>query len=764
MLFLAFLMIVRLYSNAQLPTYLKLENPKILNACITSGGRVWNTSTKEIVLSVNNQTSLTLSSIYFSDNVNTYIHSNTDGHFIAQIPGRNYNYNVFISILWKYLNNSFSLYSEAGQLISSFNVSANNIYPFQNEIRYTRSNSIYKYVFTSPGEQVLGDFAGTFSTWFLDGNYFLTTQGTVVRLYDRNATLIKIIDVPSAENIGGNGNYFWIYPNSTTQYTFLNLYKVNENASFTYPTGTSSKIFATPKSIAILKFGVEQFSMIALADTEPVLTSHKGAGPYLKSYDADRYGNWTTANESGVVNFGTLTTQPEILNLGSIRSIFGNENGNLAVATSSGHVLVYNFSDSVINHIDTLDLNVSKVKLSQDGKYLAANGNTFDAQYSNDELSLYVYDIASRALVKKWYYNYFHDNTPYLKDFDFSLDGLTVSQKTGTWGGSSWSYFNFSSAVNSADSIFFNNNDNREAPRISPGRNYLLTFVPGSNTTSDIQDISKLYSPTGSLVNAFTGFSSGWINDTKFIFNRLDSVKCLHITCDKYYSAHVYSIDGQVSTGYIIPDSVAMGTKMVKTSTLNNAAVITDSEIYVNNSNVINIKTGKVLFAFDTIPPLSVPLGLDYIAYIKNNSLRIINWRLLSRKIWYKDGDKDGFGNPAIAQMLYKKPAGYVKDNTDCNDSDADLTPLNECIITSLQDSDLGVSVFPNPGNGVYYVKHNNDIVDLKVINSMGQTLHLSVVSNNDLYVIDLSEEPNDLYFLKIRTVHNNVNFKIIKH
>jgi hypothetical protein len=38
---------------------------------------------------------------------------------------------------------------------------------------------------------------------------------------------------------------------------------------------------------------------------------------------------------------------------------------------------------------------------------------------------------------------------------------------------------------------------------------------------------------------------------------------------------------------------------------------------------------------------------------------------------YYVDGDTDGFGNPAISQVsCFGAPAGYVADNTDCNDAD----------------------------------------------------------------------------------------------
>ena len=42
---------------------------------------------------------------------------------------------------------------------------------------------------------------------------------------------------------------------------------------------------------------------------------------------------------------------------------------------------------------------------------------------------------------------------------------------------------------------------------------------------------------------------------------------------------------------------------------------------------------------------------------------------------WYQDLDGDTFGNPAVSQTAYTQPAGYVSDNTDCDDTDSSVNP-----------------------------------------------------------------------------------------
>lgn len=42
---------------------------------------------------------------------------------------------------------------------------------------------------------------------------------------------------------------------------------------------------------------------------------------------------------------------------------------------------------------------------------------------------------------------------------------------------------------------------------------------------------------------------------------------------------------------------------------------------------------------------------------------------------WYADADGDGFGDAAMTEVACAAPAGYVADNTDCNDADAAVNP-----------------------------------------------------------------------------------------
>lgn len=49
----------------------------------------------------------------------------------------------------------------------------------------------------------------------------------------------------------------------------------------------------------------------------------------------------------------------------------------------------------------------------------------------------------------------------------------------------------------------------------------------------------------------------------------------------------------------------------------------------------------------------------------------------LPKTNWYQDADGDGYGNPAVVLRAAVQPAGYVADNTDCDDADGGNYPGN---------------------------------------------------------------------------------------
>jgi hypothetical protein len=65
----------------------------------------------------------------------------------------------------------------------------------------------------------------------------------------------------------------------------------------------------------------------------------------------------------------------------------------------------------------------------------------------------------------------------------------------------------------------------------------------------------------------------------------------------------------------------------------------------------------------------SCTAGSNY-GQTEDYSLNVIN---CNGSLWYADADSDGFGNPAVSTSACSQPAGFVSNNTDCNDDNSNI-------------------------------------------------------------------------------------------
>ena len=80
---------------------------------------------------------------------------------------------------------------------------------------------------------------------------------------------------------------------------------------------------------------------------------------------------------------------------------------------------------------------------------------------------------------------------------------------------------------------------------------------------------------------------------------------------------------------------------------------------------------------------------------------------------WYEDADGDGFGSESGGFIQCEAPSGYVEDNTDCDDDDADINPDAEEVWYDGVDQDCDdADDYDQDGDGYEYDAYGGDDCD----------------------------------------------------
>jgi fimbrial isopeptide formation D2 family protein len=188
-------------------------------------------------------------------------------------------------------------------------------------------------------------------------------------------------------------------------------------------------------------------------------------------------------------------------------------------------------------------------------------------------------------------------------------------------------------------------------------------------------------------------------------------------------------------------------------------------------------------FNIRLVDTLSNNLDLEtfqVINYSHHNTISLKNKVLTVRfpNIMLTDSTSNLEGSKGFVQYRVKPkpnlPLGTQIKNTaniyfDYNAPIVTNTTINEYTQTaSLKEIQMNssISVYPNPGNGKYYVKlpdgMNFSELSLEVYNLLGE-LVISKKPQNSLTQIDLSQQPNGIYIVRVNGSKQSLNQRIIK-
>jgi hypothetical protein len=351
---------------------------------------------------------------------------------------------------------------------------------------------------------------GTFHSWFLDGERFLTTAGTTASTYSRNATLEDIDALPTIDGLVGQGNWFSIVDGPNVR-----IYPVaaGTTAAATYVVGASDRVVPSGPTIGLLKFGEAQLSVVDLAGAMPVKADYPTPITSLEAFGASSAARWAFGTRHGVV-LGDLVGPgaPRRFSIGGALSVAGNSQ-RIAVATRYDGI--HYFDTATLTSQGSVDFAGSKIELSLDGTVLAAAANALEAQYSTDR-TLRVFSLPGESAVADFPYTFPVD--PFLADFALAGSGTRIGQVIGPTGASG----TFMRTVTQLDGTpvvtdTFVGEPRNFPVRLSPDgtRSAMATGVGDPNP----QTGTNLYL-NGTLAGAATGWPVGWLDDSRLLVNR----------------------------------------------------------------------------------------------------------------------------------------------------------------------------------------------------------------------------------------------------
>jgi hypothetical protein len=441
----------------------------------------------------------------------------------------------------------------------------------------------------SNGTSAVGPaFSGTFNSWFTDGQRFFSNDSNTVYTYSSASALQSTLNLPTVENLTGQGNWFWTYQGDISSYPFV-IYPVNSSApAVAYTLNTDTVVIPSANTIGVLPFGTPSASVIDLSGSTPVRTDQPLPIADEQTYAATSASQWIVGNSHGVVLDGTTAaTTPRYFGTGEAWSIAGGAN-YAAVATAIGKI--YYFSPSASSPlVGAINFSSSKVALSTDSTVMVAAANITDSQYETDR-TLNVYALPAGTLTYTIPYQYAINSTE-LFDFTLSGSGTVLGQILGTIGATlSQETLSRQVAPTTGGPIIWSDSPSAtyDPIRLSPDGTLIAVAINGGSANA----VTTIYK-NGTLVKSVPGYAAGWIDNNQLLINTYTQIVPPPGpgVFYQYAGASIYDATGTLSSTPTLPE-------------IDQLQPINSTSLYdPSNNEIFSLPSGNILYS--SITPLT---------------------------------------------------------------------------------------------------------------------------------------------------------------
>jgi hypothetical protein len=539
------------------------------------------------------------------------VRATTDGHLLFQIQSSQIDPSIYVKSWWKLATDGsyicsgspsgLTVWSAAGQLLFTRQGDYSSVNAFASPGQVlvaggSAGQSVIETISASSGTSSTGPaFSGTFNSWFLDGQRFLTNTGTTVWVYAAaTSTQQSIVSLPTIEHLTGQGNWFWTYQALTLGYP-LNIYAVGANTpSASYALGVDTGLVPSGNTLGILPYGSPSASVVDLAGSTPVKTDYPTRIAYDSAYAATSASQWILGNEHGVVLDGSsASTTPRYFGTGQAWSIAGSTN-LVAVATANGNISYYSPSSSPTTLIGTINFSSSKIALSSDGSVLAAMANGNDSQYELDR-TLKIFSLPSGTLTYSFPSQF---NTPStLFDFSLSGSGTITGQVVGSMGSSPIPYTRQVVPATGGAPVWTDPNTLSQPIPIYLSPDGTL-IAAGSGATTNVYK-------NGLLTTAVNGSAVGWIDNNQLLVNNYTLIRANNV----YVNASIDTAAGSLVSNVALPELLTI-------------QPVNSGSIYSPTLNTIfSLPSGSTLYSSST--PVTGPAAVagSYVVFASGSRI-----------------------------------------------------------------------------------------------------------------------------------------------
>ena len=123
-------------------------------------------------------------------------------------------------------------------------------------------------------------------------------------------------------------------------------------------------------------------------------------------------------------------------------------------------------------------------------------------------------------------------------------------------------------------------------------------------------------------------------------------------------------------------------------------------------------------------------------------------------------------GQPVFSWQYYNDTGNHYSTKIVQYYGYSHLPALVTTGVPQLDEQQWDISVYPNPANGVFTLdagRQKTDIKQIEIYNTLGQKVYSSFVPHSLFSVLDISSQPNGVYFIQGQTDKGSFSQKIIK-